>query len=67
MILYILIYIGLIREYYRNDFQNENSDKNLIFSSRISEGLVKVVQVLKIKPSFLVAKGGITSSDIILE
>ncbi|MCK4240187.1 MAG: hydroxyacid dehydrogenase [Candidatus Atribacteria bacterium] len=52
------------REYYRNDSQNENSDKNLIFSSRISEGLVKVVQVLKIKPSFLVAKGGITSSDI---
>ena len=52
------------REYYGNDSQNENSDKNLIFSSRISEGLVKVVQVLKIKPSFLVAKGGITSSDI---
>jgi len=52
------------REYYRNDLQNENSDKNLIFSSRISEGLVKVVQVLKIRPGFLVAKGGITSSDI---
>jgi uncharacterized protein YgbK (DUF1537 family) len=52
------------REYYRNDLQNENSDKNLIFSSRVSEGLVKVVQALKIKPSFLVVKGGITSSDI---
>ena len=52
------------REYYRNDLQNENSDKNLIFSSRVSEGLTKVVKALKIKPSFLVAKGGITSSDI---
>jgi len=52
------------REYYRSDFQTKNSDKNLIFSSRISEGLVKVVQALKIKPSFFVVKGGITSSDI---
>jgi len=52
------------RKYYRNDSHNEDSDKNLIFSSRISEGLVKVVQVLRIKPGFLVAKGGITSSDI---
>ena len=52
------------REYYRNDSQNVDSDKNLIFSSRISEGLVKVVQGLKIRPGFLVAKGGITSSDI---
>jgi len=52
------------REYYRNNSQNENNDKYLIFSARISEGLVKVVQALKIRPSFLVAKGGITSSDI---
>jgi uncharacterized protein YgbK (DUF1537 family) len=52
------------REYYRNDSQNVDSDKNLIFSSRISEGLVKVVKALKIRPSFFVAKGGITSSDI---
>jgi len=52
------------REYYRDDSQNVDSDKNLIFSSRISEGLVKVVQGLKIRLSFLVAKGGITSSDI---
>jgi len=52
------------REYYRNGSQNVDSDKNLIFSSRISEGLVKVVKALKIRPSFLVAKGGITSSDI---
>jgi len=52
------------REYYRNDSQNVDSDKNLIFSSRISEGLVKVVKALKIRPSFFLAKGGITSSDI---
>lgn len=52
------------REYYKKDFQNKNSDKYLIFSSRISEGLTKVIKDLTIKPSFLVAKGGITSSDI---
>jgi uncharacterized protein YgbK (DUF1537 family) len=52
------------RKYYKKDFQNKNSDKYLFFSSRISEGLTKVIKDLTIKPSFLVAKGGITSSDI---
>ncbi|MGB6607002.1 MAG: four-carbon acid sugar kinase family protein, partial [Atribacterota bacterium] len=52
------------REYYRSNSQDQNNDKDLIFSSRISNGLVKVIQALKIRPGFLVAKGGITSSDI---
>ncbi len=33
-------------------------------STQISEGLVEVVRLLTIKPKYLIAKGGITSSDI---
>jgi len=52
------------REYYGEHFQKGNENKNLIFSARVSKGLVKVVRSLKIRPSFIVSKGGITSSDI---
>lgn len=52
------------RDYWRSDRQGEKSEKNLLYSVRVSEGLVRVVQGLKSKPGFLVAKGGITSSDI---
>ena len=52
------------REYYGEHFQKDNENKNLIFSARVSKGLVKVVRSLKIRPSFIVSKGGITSSDI---
>ena len=52
------------RKYSKSDSKIKNSNEYFIFSSRISEGLVRVVQALKIKPSFIVAKGGITSSDI---
>jgi len=44
------------REYYRNGSQNQDNNKDLIFSSRISKGLVKVIQALKIRPGFLVAR-----------
>ena len=36
----------------------------LEFGARVSQGLVRAVQSLEVAPSFLVAKGGITSSDI---
>lgn len=52
------------REYYGEHFQKGNENKNLIFSAYVSKGLVKVVRSLKIRPSFIVSKGGITSSDI---
>lgn len=42
----------------------EKSEKNLEFSTRVSGGLVNVVRGLKTRPGFIVAKGGITSSDI---
>ncbi len=52
------------RDYLRIDHQAGKSEKNLLYSVRVSEGLVRVVQGLKSKPGFLIAKGGITSSDI---
>lgn len=36
----------------------------LYISTQISEGLVEVVKSLNIRPKYLIAKGGITSSDI---
>lgn len=52
------------RKYHRSDEQHAQSEKNLVFSTRVSDGLVKVVHGLKTKPGFIVAKGGITSSDL---
>ena len=37
---------------------------DLEIGQRVSEGLVKVVQEISAKPRFLIAKGGITSSDL---
>jgi len=51
------------RELLRPDAQAP-SEKNLAFSARVSDGLVRVVKDLRIRPGFLVAKGGITASDI---
>lgn len=41
-----------------------NNEKNLDISIRVSEVLVEIVSRLSIQPSFVLAKGGITSSDI---
>jgi len=40
------------------------SEENLEVSIKVSEALVNIVKSLKIAPSFIIAKGGITSSDI---
>lgn len=42
----------------------EGKDDNLIISQSISSALVEIVRALEIKPRFIIAKGGITSSDI---
>jgi uncharacterized protein YgbK (DUF1537 family) len=52
------------REFLGGGARGKDSEEDLFFASRVSEGLVRVVQGLKISPGFLVAKGGITSSDI---
>lgn len=44
-----------------------SEDDSLLLSKRISSGIIKVIKNLKQSPSFLLAKGGITSSDIATE
>ncbi len=44
--------------------ESEEDLSDLDFSSRISDGLVQIVTGIKLKPSWIVTKGGITSHDI---
>lgn len=44
--------------------ENDTKEKALLRSVEISYAVQKVVGELKVKPSFIIAKGGITSSDI---
>ncbi len=48
----------------RNLVLGSNPDSSLAVSRRVSNALVSIVQQLTVSPSFLIAKGGITSSDI---
>ena len=48
----------------RLDLDTENKDEQLQMSVRISNALTSVVGNLTKRPSFLIAKGGITSSDV---
>ena len=41
-----------------------DAEKNLAASVKISDALTGIVNRLKIRPKFLIAKGGITSSDV---
>ena len=41
-----------------------NAEDSLRISQRVSAGLIQIVEKLKYQPRYLVAKGGITSSDI---
>jgi len=41
-----------------------NAEKNLAASVNISDALTSIVNRLNIRPKFLIAKGGITSSDV---
>ncbi len=52
------------REYHQADIKNSKSEANLLFSVKVSEGLVRIVKGLEIQPGYIIAKGGITSSDI---
>lgn len=42
----------------------ESAQENLLLSVRISQALTSIVKDLSVCPGFLVAKGGITSSDV---
>lgn len=48
----------------RIDFPKGDADNQIKMSVKISESITKIVSKLNIKPSFIIAKGGITSSDI---
>lgn len=41
-----------------------DGEDNLAIAKTVSQTLINIVQGVKIRPSFLIAKGGITSSDI---
>lgn len=48
----------------RIDTGGDVKNKELELAVRISDGLVKVIASLNVKPRYIVAKGGITSSDV---
>lgn len=48
----------------RSVIKAANKEDNLKYSQTISNTLVELVQLLKVRPRFIMAKGGITSSDI---
>ncbi len=41
-----------------------NHESSLSISSQISQGLVKIIRSMNVRPRYILAKGGITSSDI---
>ena len=43
---------------------SQDKEEHLLLSVKISEAVQNLVGMLKVKPAFIVAKGGITSSDI---
>lgn len=48
----------------RDVIKTEDLTNNLDISTNISNALVSIVKGLEIKPRFIIAKGGITSSDV---
>lgn len=48
----------------RLDLTNANKEEQLAISVRISDSFISIVGDLQVQPSFIIAKGGITSSDV---
>ena len=48
----------------RLDLDTEDPDRQLKMSTDISDAVTSVIGRLQVRPSFIVAKGGITSSDV---
>lgn len=48
----------------RLDLNAADKEDELRLATRISEGVVQIIADLKIRPNFIIAKGGITSSDV---
>lgn len=47
----------------RLDIPNGTEDEQLKIATKISDGLIAIIKNIKIRPAFIIAKGGITSSD----
>lgn len=47
----------------RLDIPNGTEEEQLKIATKISDGLIDIVKDIKIRPAFIIAKGGITSSD----
>lgn len=48
----------------RIDLPNGNREEQLQLAVQISDAIVKIISKIKIRPSYILSKGGITSSDI---
>jgi uncharacterized protein YgbK (DUF1537 family) len=48
----------------RFDLDTDDKEAQLLVSVRISDAVTGIVSRLKVKPSYIIAKGGITSSDV---
>lgn len=48
----------------RLDLETEDPDRQLQISTQISDAVTSIIGRLQIRPAFIVAKGGITSSDV---
>ncbi len=48
----------------RIDFTGNDPEKNLAMAVSISDAVTSVIGNLSVRPSFIIAKGGITSSDV---
>lgn len=48
----------------RLDLNSSDKEDELRLATRISEGVVQIIADLKVRPNFIIAKGGITSSDV---
>src|SRR5690554_2663838 len=48
----------------RFDLDTDDKDRQLEVSVKISDAVTSIIGKLQVKPSFIIAKGGITSSDV---
>jgi len=48
----------------RFDLDTDDKERQLKVSVRISDAVTSVIGKLKVRPSYIIAKGGITSSDV---
>jgi uncharacterized protein YgbK (DUF1537 family) len=48
----------------RFDLPTEDKEKQLVISVKISDAVTSIIGKLSIRPNFIIAKGGITSSDV---